>query len=102
MSREERASGTAASGAWGPLRIRALITRAEELRVDGVALDAAEGAGTGAITRAMIEFCVPDGTVWRTVGLSTNINDASVAALGDGMIWKLQHDKVDGPKSKLS
>ena len=54
---------------------------------------------TGAITRVMIEFCVPDGTVWRTVGLSTNIIDASVAALGDGMIWKLQHDKVAGPKS---
>ena len=61
-------------------------------------LDAAEGSGTGAITRVMIEFCVPDGTVWRTVGLSTNIIDASVAALGDGMIWKLQHDKAAGPK----
>ena len=55
-------------------------------------------SGTGAMTRVMIEFCVPDGTVWRTVGLSTNIIDASVAALGDGMIWKLQHDKVAGPK----
>jgi hypothetical protein len=31
--------------------------------------------------------------------LSTNIIDASVAALGDGMIWKLQHDKIAGPKS---
>ena len=62
-------------------------------------LDAAEGSGTGAITRVMIEFCVPDGTVWRTVGLSTNIIDASVAALGDGMIWKLQHDKIAGPRS---
>ncbi len=65
-------------------------------------LDAAEGSGTGAITRVMIEFRVPEGIVWRTVGLSTNIIDASVAALGDGMIWKLQHDKVDGPKSKLA
>ena len=63
-------------------------------------LDAVDGqAGTGAITRVFIEFCVPDGTVWRTVGLSTNIIDASVAALGDGMIWKLLHDKVFGPKS---
>lgn len=63
-------------------------------------LDAVDGqAGTGAITRVFIEFCVPDGTVWRTVGLSTNIIDASVAALGDGMIWKLLHDKVAGPKS---
>ena len=65
-------------------------------------LDAAEGSGTGAVTRVMIEFCVPGGPVWRTVGLSTNIIDASVAALGDGMIWKLQYDKVDGPKSKLA
>ena len=62
-------------------------------------LDAAEGSGTGAVTRVMIEFCVPGGPVWRTVGLSTNIIDASVAALGDGMIWKLQHDKIAGPKS---
>jgi len=57
-------------------------------------------SGTGAMTRVFIEFCVPDGTVWRTVGLSTNIIDASVAALGDGMIWKLLHDKVAGPKRK--
>ena len=62
-------------------------------------LDAAQGSGTGAITRVLIEFRVPDGTVWRTVGLSTNIIDASVAALGDGMIWKLQHDGLLGPAS---
>ena len=56
-------------------------------------------SGTGAITRVLIEFRVPGGPVWRTVGLSTNIIDASVAALGDGMIWKLQHDKVPAPKA---
>ncbi len=55
-------------------------------------------SGTGAITRVLIEFRVPDGTTWRTVGLSTNIIDASVAALGDGMIWKLMHDNVPAPK----
>ena len=64
--------------------------------------DTAEGSGTGAIKRLMIEFCVSDGTIWRTIGLSNNIIDASVAALGDAMIWKLQHDKVDGPKLKLA
>ena len=53
--------------------------------------------GTGAITRVMIEFRTPDGTTWRTVGLSTNIIDASVVALGDGMIWKLQRDGIAGP-----
>lgn len=56
-----------------------------------------EQSGTGAITRVMIEFRVPSGIVWRTVGLSTNIIDASVAALGDGMIWKLQDDNIPGP-----
>ena len=61
-------------------------------------LDSRDGqSGTGAITRVMIEFGTPDGIVWRTVGLSTNIIDASVVALGDGMIWKLQHDGVPGP-----
>ena len=61
-------------------------------------LDSRDGqSGTGAITRVMIEFGTPDGTVWRTVGLSTNIIDASVVALGDGIIWKLQHDGVPGP-----
>ena len=56
-----------------------------------------EQTGTGAITRVLIEFRTPDGTTWRTVGLSTNIIDASVVALGDGMIWKLQRDGVAGP-----
>jgi len=56
-----------------------------------------EQTGTGAITRVLIEFRTPDGTTWRTVGLSTNIIDASVVALGDGMIWKLQRDGVPGP-----
>jgi 2-isopropylmalate synthase len=61
-------------------------------------LDARDGqSGTGAITRVMIEFRTPDGTTWRTVGLSTNIIDASVVALGDGMIWKLQRDGIAGP-----
>ena len=64
-------------------------------------LDTSRGqAGTGAMTRVFIEFCVPDGTKWRTVGLSTNIIDASVVALGDGMMWKLLHDKVVGPERK--
>ena len=61
-------------------------------------LDAREGqSGTGAVTRVMIEFRTPGGTIWRTVGVSTNIIDASVVALGDGMMWKLQHDGIKGP-----
>ncbi|MGB1872703.1 MAG: citramalate synthase [Candidatus Puniceispirillaceae bacterium] len=61
-------------------------------------LDAREDqAGTGAVTRVMIEFRTPDGVIWRTVGVSTNIIDASVVALGDGMMWKLQRDGIAGP-----
>ena len=61
-------------------------------------LDAREGqSGTGAVTRVMIEFRTPDGIIWRTVGVSTNIIDASVVALGDGMMWKLQRDGIAGP-----
>ena len=61
-------------------------------------LDAREGqSGTGAVTRVMIEFRTPDGVIWRTVGVSTNIIDASVVALGDGMMWKLQRDGIAGP-----
>ena len=61
-------------------------------------LDAREGqSGTGAVTRVMIEFRTLDGIIWRTVGVSTNIIDASVVALGDGMMWKLQRDGIAGP-----
>ena len=56
-----------------------------------------EQTGTGAVTRVMIEFRTPDGVIWRTVGVSTNIIDASVVALGDGMMWKLQRDGIAGP-----
>ena len=70
--------------------------------LDEIGVDYVEAGWPGATTRVLIEFCVPDGTIWRTVGLSTNIIDASVAALGDGMIWKLQYDKVDCPKSELA
>ena len=30
--------------------------------------------------------------IWRTVGVSTNIIDASVMALSDGMVWKLMNN----------
>ena len=41
--------------------------------------------------RVLIEFADSDGGSWRTVGVSTNIIDASVIALADGMCWKLLH-----------
>ena len=46
-------------------------------------------SGTGAVTRVLIEFKDDMDHVWRTVGVSTNIIDASVIALADGMRYKL-------------
>ncbi len=48
--------------------------------------------GTGAITRVLIEFKNEYDLIWRTIGVSTNIIDASVMALSDGMVWKLLND----------
>jgi len=48
--------------------------------------------GTGAVTRVLIEFKDENGLIWRTVGVSTNIIDASVMALSDGMVWKLMNN----------
>ena len=48
--------------------------------------------GTGAFTRVLIEFKDENDLIWRTVGVSTNIIDASVMALSDGMVWKLMNN----------
>ena len=53
-----------------------------------------QASGTGATTRVLIEFADSEGRSWRTVGVSTNIIDASVIALADGMCWKLLHAGV--------
>ena len=56
--------------------------------------------GTGAVTRVLIEFRDDHDLIWRTVGVSTNIIDASVIALSDGMVWKLLNDgAIDASKS---
>jgi 2-isopropylmalate synthase len=47
------------------------------------------GAGTGAVTRVMIESANGDGERWSTVGVSPNIIDASYTALHDAITWKL-------------
>ena len=49
-------------------------------------------AGTGAVTRVMIESKDGDGHYWTTVGVSANIVDASFNALRDGITWKLHRD----------
>jgi|TARA_Y100000813_G_scaffold122938_1_gene88221 2-isopropylmalate synthase len=47
------------------------------------------GSGTEATTRVLIECEDDNGDRWRSVGLSTNIIDASVMALYDSLTWRL-------------
>ena len=54
-------------------------------------------AGTGAVTRVMIESADDKGRRWTTVGVSTNIIDASYNALHDGITWKLLQDGASPP-----
>ena len=54
-------------------------------------------AGTGAITRVMIESADSSGRRWTTVGVSSNIIDASFNALYDGITWKLLQEGAQAP-----
>ena len=45
--------------------------------------------GTKAVTRVMIESAGEDGASWATVGVSTNVIDASYNALHDSLTYKL-------------
>jgi len=54
-------------------------------------------AGTGAITRVMIESADQAGRRWTTVGVSPNIIDASFNALHDGITWKLMREGAKVP-----
>jgi 2-isopropylmalate synthase len=51
------------------------------------------GDGTRAVTRVMIESAA-DGEHWSTVGVSTNIIDASYRALHDSIVYKLFREGV--------
>ncbi len=51
-------------------------------------------AGTGAVTRVMIESADGHGERWSTVGVSPNIIDASFNALHDSITWKLFRDRA--------
>jgi len=51
--------------------------------------------GTGAMPRVMIETEDADGTRWSTIGVSTNIIDASFEALGDSFTYKLLRAGVE-------
>ncbi len=52
------------------------------------------GEGTGAVTRVMIESACGSAERWATVGVSTNIIDASYRALHDAIVYKLYRDGV--------
>ena len=56
-----------------------------------------EKTGTGAVTRVLIECEDKQGHNWTSVGVSTNIIDASVLALIDAMTWKLYKSGVKPP-----
>ena len=56
-------------------------------------------AGSGAVTRVMVESADRNGRRWTTVGVSPNIIDASYNALYDGITWKLLQDGASVPDS---
>jgi 2-isopropylmalate synthase len=53
--------------------------------------------GTGALTRVMIETADENGESWSTVGVSTNVIDASFNALHDSLTYKLWRAGRRGP-----
>jgi 2-isopropylmalate synthase len=60
------------------------------------------GAGTGAVTRVMIESANGDGERWSTVGVSPNIIDASFNALHDAITWKLFRAGAELPQAEAA
>jgi len=54
------------------------------------------GDGTRAVTRVMIETAAEHGEKWSTVGVSTNIIDASYRALHDSIVFRLYRDGASG------
>jgi len=53
--------------------------------------------GTRAVTRVMIESADGHGEAWSTVGVSTNVIDASYNALNDSIVYKLFRDGATPP-----
>ena len=71
----------------------AIYPQLEDLRlVDYKVRILTPGAGTGAVTRVMIESADGHGERWSTVGVSTNVIDASYNALNDSITYKLLRD----------
>ncbi len=57
-------------------------------------------AGTAAVTRVIIESVDDEGKRWSTVGVSTNVIDASYNALHDAITYKLFVDNEHGGLSE--
>ena len=51
--------------------------------------------GTEAVTRVIIDFADDQGRAWATVGVSSNIVDASFQALVDAINWKLMLEATE-------
>ena len=63
----------------------------DDLQLDDFKVRILDG-GTGAVTRVLIESRDARGRRWSTVGVSSNIVDASFQALEDSIIYKLMRD----------
>jgi 2-isopropylmalate synthase len=59
-----------------------------------------EMGGTDAVTRVLIECRDDKSRAWTSVGVSTNIINASVLALADAMTWKLFKDNISVPPAR--
>ena len=68
-----------------------------KVRILSGTTDEAGHGGTDAVTRVLIECRDDQNQAWTSVGVSTNIIDASVMALADAMTWKLFKDGVVAP-----
>jgi len=64
----------------------------EDLRLVDFKVRILNQQGTGALTRVLVESANGAGERWFTVGVSTNIVDASFQALHDSITYKLFHD----------
>ena len=58
------------------------------------------GDGTRAMTRVMIESADARAEPWDTVGVSTNIIDASFNALFDSIVYMLMRDGVEAQRPR--
>ncbi|MBT3556920.1 MAG: citramalate synthase [Rhodospirillales bacterium] len=60
------------------------------------------GDGTRAVTRVMIESTNSAGDRWNTVGVSTNVIDASYNALRDSLTYRLYQTQTESQSASVS